>query len=252
MRTNIKNLLSVVLLIVAACSCGHRNSEGTLLPEFEEYTFSSAEEGRYSVNIRYQRIANAQRSEALASIDNLNYAHTFDEYFVVPPCVEESVAALVEDYAAICNHNHTEDEECVACSYTLDQQAMLLRNETILCFETCVETYSGGAHGGYSLLYECYDLATGAFFDFEYLIDGEWAEAMQQLIYHKLYEVCDEVLFVDSPESIYIPRSVKITDDGLLLVYQPYEVAAFNVGIVTVEISEAELLEAGAPLVWVE
>jgi hypothetical protein len=38
----------------------------------------------------------------------------------------------------------------------------------------------------------------------------------------------------------------------LLLVYQPYEVAAFNVGIVTVEISEAELLEAGAPLVWVE
>jgi hypothetical protein len=102
------------------------------------------------------------------------------------------------------------------------------------------------------LLYDCYDLATGGLYDFSYLTDGEWAEAVQTLIYDRLNEACDDVIFVASPKSVYIPRSVKITESGLLLVYQPYEVASFDAGIISVEISDEELLYCGAPLVWVD
>lgn len=250
MRNSFKNIVCLVLIFVAACSCGHRNSDGALLPEFEEYTFTSAEEGLYSVNIRYQHIANASKDGVLASIEEMNYHHTFDEYAVVPSSIEESVSTLVGDYAASCSSNS--DMECIGCSYSLDQEAMLTRDDTILCFETCVEIYSGGAHGGDSLLYECYDLATGAIYDFSYLTDGEWASAVQALIYDRLSETCDGVLLLASADGVYIPRSVKITDSGLLLVYQPYEVASFDLGIISIELSDEELLAAGAPLVWVE
>lgn len=250
MRKCIKLTLCLMLILAVACSSERRNSDGALLPTFEEYTLVVAEEGFYSVNIRYQRIANAASSAELAAIENMNYAHTFDEYAVVPASVEESVATLVTEYATSCCDSS--DEACVGCSYSLDQQAMFTRNESILCFETCIEIYSGGAHGGYSLLYECYDLASGSLYDFEYLTNGEWASAVQALIYDRLSETCDGVVLLDSPASIYIPRSVKITDSGLLLVYQPYEVASFDLGIISIELSDEELLAAGAPLVWVE
>ena len=250
MRKSIEITVCLMLFLVAACSSERRNSNGDLLPTFEEYTVSSVEDGSCSVNIRYQRIANTDSSDVLKRIDAMNYAHTFDEFALYPADVEESVRLLVAEYATNCADG--EECDCLGCSYSLDQQVFLGRNDSVLCYETCVEIYSGGAHGGDALLYDCYDLATGGLYDFSYLTDGEWAAAVQALIYDRLNEVCDDVLFVASPESVYIPRSVKITENGLLLVYQPYEVASFDAGIISVELTDEELLYCGAPLVWVD
>ena len=40
-----------------------------------------------------------------------------------------------------------------------------------------------------------------------------------------------------------MPESVLITDTGLLLVYQPYELAPYSYGMVTVELTDEELLK---------
>ncbi len=239
-----------MLLFAVACGSERRNSEGALLPEFDEFVLCSADEGLYSVDIRYQRIANADKSDVLAAIDRMNYLHTFDECAVEPADVEYSAQLLVEEYASSCTE--IDGVECLGCSYTLDQQALLCRDDSVVCFETCVDIYSGGAHGGTSLLCECYDVATGRLYDFGYLVDGEWAAAVRGIIYDRLSALCDGLLFLASADDVYIPRSAQLTDDGLLLVYQPYEVAAYDEGIISVELSDEELAAVGAPLLWRE
>ena len=42
-----------------------------------------------------------------------------------------------------------------------------------------------------------------------------------------------------------------LTESGVVFIYQPYEVAPYSEGIISVEISDEELAEVEAPLLWV-
>ena len=66
------------------------------------------------------------------------------------------------------------------------------------------------------------------------------------------YVCCDEELFGTTPETAYVPSAVRITDTGLLLEYQPYEVAPYCVGIVGIELTDDQIAATGAPLIWID
>lgn len=237
----------VILMLaigVVACNRDNKNGNGDILPQFEEYILSVEESG-YSVNITYQRMTNTERSAALSHIDELNYKHTFDEYALEPMDVEASARMLVEEYAS---EEHMSEQ---AYSYNLDQVVILSRNDEVVCYESYIEVYTGGAHGGQSLIYECYDIATGQAYDFGYLMDGEWCDALRQLIYERIVDMYGDEQLIATAQDIYIPRSVKLTDSGLLLVYQPYEIASFDAGILSVELSDEELAALGVTLLWI-
>ena len=244
MKTGIRTLVCAALLLGVACGAERKNSRGDILPEFEEYRLEAAADG-YEVELSYQRIENSEASEALAIIDAANYDHTFEEYATSPRDVELSAQLLLEDYAG------EEHGDGLCYRYVMEQVAMLVRDEQVLCYETFVELYTGGAHGGHSLHYECYDIASGQAYDFAYLAEGDWGAAVRELIYQRMMEVCDGVALLDDADEVYIPRSVKLTDRGIVLVYQPYEVAFYDAGIISVELSDEELAAVGAPLLWV-
>ena len=245
-----KFFMSLVLLMaLVACN----NSEQKVLPEFEPFTFESTDNSTYDVRVTYQRIANVWDREVFAKIEWLNYSNSFEGYEketmdddgFLRMDLDAAAKSIVEEYA-----DYAAEGEGPMCWYLMDQTAYFVRENTVLCYETLVESYTGGAHGGQSLWDESFELETGSLYDFGYLFDGEWGTALRELLYARLNE--EYAILIDSAEMLPLSSSMALTDAGLLFVYQPYEVAPYSEGIISVELSDEELADTGAPLVWID
>ena len=245
-----KFFMSLVLLMaLVACN----NSEQKVLPEFEPFTFESTDNSTYDVRVTYQRIANLWDREVFAKIEWLNYSNSFEGYEketmdddgFLRMDLDAAAKSIVEEYA-----DYASEGEGPMCWYSMDQTAYFVRENTVLCYETLVESYTGGAHGGQSLWYESFDLETGSLYDFGDLFDGEWGAALRKLLYARLNE--EYAILIDSAEMLPLSRSMALTDAGLLFVYQPYEVAPYSEGLISVELSDEELADTCAPLVWID
>ena len=229
-----------MLLFVACGDCCDRALQ------LEEYTFESSEPERYMVNIRYQHIANSDKSDILRSIEAANYNHIFEEYAFVPADVDASMRAMADAFIA----DAVESDSGAAYTLNFDQAAFTVRDSSVLCYETHIDIYTGGAHGGNSIWYECYSLVTGQPYDFSYLYEGEWSARLCELLYNSLVEAMPDSLFINGYKELPHADSVLITDTGLLFVYQPYSVASFAAGILSVELSDEDLKATGVPMLW--
>lgn len=251
MRRNI--LLTLILFVAIATifvGCNRKNSDGAPLPRFEEFIFDHHNEGVSRTVVLFQRIKNADKSEALALIDTANYRRTFAER------IDENSTTFDLDAIAEAIREEISEEGVLSgteCEYRIEQMPILAREGRVVCFETSYYVYMGGAHGFESLIYDCYDVASGSLYDFGYLVEDVWGEAMRTLIYNKLrYEYPEAVFPNIASDNIHIPESVLITESGLMLVYQPYDIAPYSAGILSVEISDEAIAATGAPLVWIK
>lgn len=238
---------AMVVLTLAACN----NSEKNVLPEFEPFTFEATDNSTYEVKITYQRIANMWDREVFAKIEWQNYSNSFagydteavtDDDGFIRMDLDAMAAHIVDEYASYAVHGEP------MSWYSMDQTAFFVRDNSVLCYETLVESYTGGAHGGQTLWYECFDLSTGSLYDFRYLFEGEWSDAIRKVVYDKLVATYD--ILIESPEALPISDSAMLSDSGVVLVYQPYEVAPYSEGIISVELTDEEIESAGAPLLW--
>lgn len=240
-------MLLVAVMAMAACN----NSEKKVLPEFEPFTFEATDNATYDVKVTYQRIANMWDREVFAKIEWLNYSNTFEGYDMesgddgfIRMDLNAMAQKIVEEYA-----DYAMEGEGPMCRYSMDQTAFFVRDDAVLCYETFVESYTGGAHGGQALWYECFDLATGSLYDFGYLFEGEWAEELKTFLYSRLSE--SYAIVIESADALPMSSSVVLSESGVVLIYQPYEVAPYSEGIISVEVSDEELEELGVPLLWV-
>lgn len=156
--------------------------------------------------------------------------------------VEVSAQLLADEYVEADGEDYC---------YNMEQTVHFTRGDTILCYETFVESYTGGVAENFSLWYECFDLATGRLYDFAYLFDGEWGGAMRELILASLRGETSDA-FIEAAEMLPMADSVLIIDSGLTFIYQPDVVASFDAGIISLSISDADIAATGAPLVWVD
>lgn len=249
-----KNLLFTLIVVVASATifvgCNRKNSDGAPIPRFEEYTYDHHNEGVSRTVILFQRIKNADKSDALAIIDTMNYRRTFAER------IDENSTIFDLDAIAEAIQAEISEEGVLAgveCESRIEQMPILSREGRVVCFETSYYVFMGGAHGYESLIYDCYDVATGSLYDFAYLLEDEWGDAMRALIYNKVrYDYGEAVFPSITPEKIHIPESVLITESGLMLVYQPYDIAPYAEGILSVELSDEAIAATGAPLVWIK
>lgn len=240
----------VTMVAVALVSCNNREKE--VYPEFEPFIFEATDGSTYEVMITYQRIANMWDREVFAKIEWQNYTNSFAGYDT--EVVSNDDGFIRMDLDAMAKHivdeysGYAEESEGPMCCYSMDQSAFFVRNNSVLCYETIVESYTGGAHGGQTLWYECFDLNTGSLYDFSYLFEGDWSDDLRSLVYEKL--VAEYTILIDAPELLPIAGSVMLSDEGVVLVYQPYEVASYSEGIISVEISDEELEQMAVPLLW--
>lgn len=249
-KYTILTIMAVVATATIFVGCNKKNIEGALLPTFEEYSFEQCDEGVANTVVLFQRIKNADRSEALAIIDTTNYRRTFAER-----AIEEPATFNIDSIAKVIHSEVITEGEFsgTTCYISIEQLPILVREGRVLCFETTYYMYMGGPHGDGTLNYDCYDIATGSLYDFNYLGEDVWGDAVRALIYQRIIELWDDATFsYITPETIHIPESVRITEDGILLVYQTYEVAPYACGIISIGLSDDELAEMGVPLVWIK
>jgi hypothetical protein len=236
--------LSIVALIAAlSVACAEEEVKRTL-PKFETYTYEATQDN-LALSISYERIANSEASVAFKLIDSMNYHSTFGDFATEPMNLEASAELMKEDLelsATLFGGSN--------CEMRIYQVAYFVRNESVVCFDTCTETYFGGAHPSTTQNYECYDVATGTPYDFSYLAEGDGVDNLQKLIYDDLVRQHGDRIIIASPNDLHLPNAIHITDRGLMFHYEPYEVGDYALGSVNVELSDKQLTDAGVTALW--
>ena len=243
-----KKLHFYILAFVALCvtACGEEAPKNNL-PEFKTFEYERYEDGKYNITISYEYINNTSADRAYAIIDSMNYHTTFGEYALDVPDLSLTAVLMADDTLASMDDYNIDDMQCEMHLY---QVASLVRDNSVVCYDTVMETNFGGIYPIVSHTYECYDLATGNAYDFSYLTEGEWVEQLYAALFEKLTAQYGTDILFSSPETTHIPDAIYLTDGGLVFQYQPYEIGTAEMGSASVELSDEELTEIGAPLVW--
>lgn len=241
-------ILAAILLTAGACA-EEQKSENKTLPEFKTFEYDVTTE-EYSITVSYEQIANVSNNEAFMLIDQKNYNYTFGEFALDEPDPLLSAEWMMADFLEDVHFIGSFSNEELYCEMHLYQVASLVRNNSVVCYDTVLETNLGGAHPMVNHTYECYDLASGNIYDFSYLADGEWSDALGEIIYSKLKGEYGDAIKVSSATLSRLPEAIYLTDKGIVLQYQPYEIGDATLGSVSVEITDKELEEVGAPIVW--
>lgn len=236
------------MLTAGACAEEQKPASKTL-PEFKTFEYEATTD-EYSITVSYEQIANTSNNEAFTLIDSMNYSNTFGEFALDDTDPQRSSELMMEDFLEDVNFIGSFGTKELYCEMHLYQVASLVRNNSVVCYDTVLETNLGDAHPMVNHTYECYDLASGNIYDFSYLADGEWSDALGEIIYSKLKGEYGDAIKVYPATLAHLPEAIYLTDKGIALQYQPYEIGDATLGSVTVEISDEELDEVGAPIVW--
>lgn len=243
-------IVALAAIVFVSCADSNRGAGDNVVPTFEEQHFGRQCEN-VNIDIVCQRIANANGNAVWERIDMENCMRTLPHLDTDTIRVAADIVPAVEAFVeSFCRDAQDLGVEYV---YTIHQEPLYSRDNTVLCYQTETYTYAGGAHAVEELYFDCYDVDSGRSYDFGYLLDrdSEWGVAVAELLSSKLMAQHGDMLFDVSADGVYMPESVLITDTGLLLVYQPYELAPYSYGMVTVELTDEELASTGASLVWV-
>lgn len=129
---------------------------------------------------------------------------------------------------------------------TTDILKVLRADKTVLSYLDSWYDYEGGAHGMYTLSGGAIDVATGKVLRLSDVVTDE--NAFKKEICNKLLEKYDDIVFQENIEEYcreidlnneYVPGwSIDYT--GVTLYFQPYELASFADGILSVRFSFAE------------
>ena len=237
-------ILAAILMLVAACN---NEAAKSTLPEFETFEYEMIEEDNYSITISYERIANTEADKAYALIDSMNYHTTFGEFALDEPDLQRSAEMMAEDALIGIELYDIFD---LAYDMHLYQVASLVRNNTIVCYDTVMESNFGGIYPIVSQSYECYDLASGNAYDFSYLAEGEWTDALRGVLFDKMIAEHGSDITVPAAENLHISSIIYLSETGIVFMYQSFEVGAPDMENVFVELSDEELAATGAPIVW--
>ena len=122
------------------------------------------------------------------------------------------------------------------------------KSRGLLTYRCCSNDYMGGAHGMYGENYTVFDTETGAVVTEEDLFDGDWEDALDDLLadraledYAKLAEEEDvdmDDIFFASP---YPNGNFSVEKDGITWHYNPYDIAPFAFGVIEITLGWKEL-----------
>ena len=243
-----RKLRFYILAIIAICSvaCAEETTKSNL-PEFRTFEYEYIDGDIYNITISYEQITNTADSRAFAIIDSMNYHTTFGEFALEKQDLQRSSEIFKDAAVASMQEYNFLGYECEMHIY---QVASLLRKSSVVCYDTVIETNLGGVYPIINHSYECYDLASGNAYDFSYLSEGEWYDALIETIYNKLEAQYGDMLHITEAQYLHLPVATYLSDSGIVFQYQTYEIGDPVLGNITVELTDAELSATGAPILW--
>lgn len=256
--------MRILLLVaaVAAVTACTRNVE----PRFTQLqidTLLGTPPAQIKVNYRFSSIENAAESPALAAIQRSDIARFFClEHFEgrLSEAVNRSLQQLADeslpDSGADVPPSVTEGHWHVSVS----SDSELL--DSLLTFTVRREEYLGGAHGYASTEYYTYRLTDGRQLELADLFNADVCNALRERLESKLVEkYADDAADAryESPEQAlkaagFFPEQFELTenfrilpDGGVLLHYNPYQIACYATGPVEVVFSGEEIAALRRP-----
>lgn len=240
----------VVLLLILFVGLGFGACRrGTVMPEFDvSITDTVAVRHDIPCNFQYAftSIANAAKSPALQSIQEANILYFFGlEHFqgTVQEAVDLSISQFMAEYVGDLDESAPGWEAEMEMAMESDAKVV----DTLLVYTISRSSYTGGAHGMYSVNCHNYSIAGGYELALSDLFDTAQQEALLQLIRNKLYDqfdaTGDEGLAAQGffPEYIATTENFEVTADGITFYYNPYDIGCYALGGVEVHITGEEL-----------
>ncbi len=191
-------------------------------------------------------ISNADKSPVLTAIQEANIDHFFGPSGASTMDVRQAIARSIEQFMSGIDELDSLSRDAIPeMILTAESEAHVV--DSLLVYTITTSDYTGGAHGMYGFFSHNYSLKGGYELVLADLFDAKEQESLLTLIRHKLYDqfhVAGDEGLVNLgffPDQIGVVENFEVTDDGITFYYNPYDIAAFAVGDVSVHISTEEL-----------
>lgn len=240
--------LKFLTLAVAALCCAAGCSRGPVAPKIAAVdldTLFSHGTVDYDIRFSFASIANADRSPALAAIEEANriYFYGLESFDGTPEeAAREAIGQFTADNDLLID---APAEHRWEVSLHVVSEARQV--DSLLVCTIVRESYQGGAHGLSTTEYHNYSLRGGYELLPGDLFDEEQLVALTGLIRAKLYErygVTDDAGLADQgffPEEICVTENFAVTPGGIVFYYNPYEIGCYALGGVEVAVSREGL-----------
>ena len=198
------------------------------------------------VSYNFASIENAPKSEALQSIEQSNIGYFFeleDSEGSAAAAIAESLRQTDRQLALPESARHGGTK----AQYEISVESEGSVVDTLLCYMIYRSDYLGGAHGMYSTEYHTYSLLDGYEFTAADLLGADKMEPLAALIRAKVCEMSgaasDDELSANGffPEYISVTDNFRITPEGMIFHYNPYEIACYANGEIDIEVTREEL-----------
>lgn len=239
-----RNVATMVVALLFFVGANLANAQNYVAPQFKTVTVNGGVTGKCSVQIKYQRIANDSNNAAFQKINRANRvdvinqrAATTSDDIAVQDITAEMLDYYVEGLFGEPYHN-------------VSQTATTIRGGRYVQFSTYVETYFGGAHPMIADMCSIYNLSTGNLLDLSYMMTGSYGSTLKRYLYNYLRQELGTFFQVSSLSEMPDPSSCELTEQGIIFIYFPYEVAPFAAGNVRAELTDQQIRNMGIPVRW--
>lgn len=258
---NILCSASLLLVGLIATSC---NNDSKKVVE-NEVTFDSIsvsktvhlldkpENPNCNLQINFKYPVKVKEKELLKQIQQHFVASYFgEEYEALSP--EEAVSKYTEAYLSSYKELESDytqeleesDEGAVGSwfsYYETSDDEIVYNQNNLLSYVVTVEGYTGGAHGAHSSRNQTINLATGKVLTEEDIFIEDYQEDLAKIL---VSEIASQNSVADSKElenigffsidEIYPNKNFYVNDKGLVYTFNEYEIAAYAVGAITVQL----------------
>lgn len=250
--------LAACILYLSACGGKEKKpaSDATEAPvqevnrniKFESYTFDM--------------IGELPDSLGIEGVDNSRYVRIQGEGVLPADLGEADIRMLRDSLMSLAGMQFSEEDMPVpvptlgmkitdlppastdACGYISNTLSASLVNPRVIVFQNEREAYACmAAHGNSAVSYLNYFVPEGRIIHLRDLMKANYQEALAKIVREKVKEAGIS-LSCDLSE-VGIPDQFAISSSGITFSWDPYEIAPYSEGVVTVEVTAGDLMEAG-------
>jgi hypothetical protein len=246
------SIIIFALLLIVACSKKQKNEVQVKFISLKKDIFSEDTtdgQHKYHIDFKFPQIINYPDKDVMENEnfelnkvffgdEDINMSNNPDKNF------KNYISALSESYQIeALSLVDKLPEMAKTLNYELIKKSDVIYNKNkVLSFAFQTYSFTGGTHGISNIGYLHFDMNTGLSFDIDDLFDKTNKQILQNLVSDKCEEMKKEKenqLFDDSKiESI---DNFYFDDKNFYFVYNPYEIAAYSVGYVTIKIPKSKI-----------
>lgn len=116
----------------------------------------------------------------------------------------------------------------------------------LLSYMVSMSDYTGGAHGMYGVNYLVFDTTTGEVVKEADLFAEGYEQKLAELLWQHRFDGMEDLDEWEDPDELFYAEigpngNFEVTEEGLEYVYNPYEIAPYAAGLITIPVSWKEL-----------